>query len=157
MSRTGCHNRSSQVTFIYIMLLTIKIVTKQIHNIKIGKWCVNNVLLTRFNTQFPVQYSLLNFVMHHPSQFSLNRICAIKSMISLEMKCPQLSKSEATAARKQNSIGDATEWRKNLVRNQAQSGGQFPSGQTNQQFVPTEAKSDCKGSTGSSGLFPMAV
>ncbi len=46
---------------------------------------------------------------------------------------------------------------KNLGRNQAQSEGQFPSGQTNQQFVPTAAKSDCKGSTGSSGLFPMAV
>ncbi len=30
-----------------------------------------------------------------------------------------------------------------------QSGGQFSSGQTNQQFVPTTAKSDCKGSTGS--------
>ncbi len=28
---------SSQVTFIYIALLTIQIVTKQLHNIKIGK------------------------------------------------------------------------------------------------------------------------
>ncbi len=45
---------------------------------------------------------------------------------------------------------------KNLGRNQAQSGGQF-SGQTNQQFVPTTAKSDCKVSTGSSGLSPMAA
>ncbi len=62
--------------------------------------------MTRFNTQFPVQYSLLNFVMHHPSQFSLNSICAIKSMILLEMKWPQLSKPEAIAARNQNSIGD---------------------------------------------------
>ncbi len=47
-----------------------------------------------------------------------------------------------------------TEWRKNLGRNQAQSGGQFPSGQTNQQFVPTAAKSECKWSTGSRGLSP---
>ncbi len=31
------------------------------------------------------------------------------SPISLEMKCPQLSKPEATAARNQNSIGDRTE------------------------------------------------
>ncbi len=31
---------------------------------------------------------------------------------------------------------------KNLGGNQAQSGGQFPSGQTNQQFVPTAAKSE---------------
>ncbi len=31
------------------------------------------------------------------------------SMISLEMKCPQLSMPEATTARNQNSIGDRTE------------------------------------------------
>ncbi len=30
------------------------------------------------------------------SQFSLNSICAIRSVISLEMKCPQLSKPEVT-------------------------------------------------------------
>ncbi len=33
----------------------------------------------------------------------------MKSMIVLEMKCPQLSKPEATAARNENSIGDRTE------------------------------------------------
>ncbi len=38
-----------------------------------------------------------------------NNICAIKSMIVLEMKCPQLSKPEATAARNENSIGDRME------------------------------------------------
>ncbi len=42
-------------------------------------------------------------------QLSLNNICAIKSMIVLEMKCPQLSKPEATAARNENSIGDRME------------------------------------------------
>ncbi len=46
---------------------------------------------------------------HCPAQLSLNSICAIKSVISLEMKCPQLSKPEATTARNQNSIGDRTE------------------------------------------------
>ncbi len=46
---------------------------------------------------------------YRPAQFSLNNICAIKSMISLAMKCPQLSKPEATAARVQNTIGDRTE------------------------------------------------
>ncbi len=51
-------------------------------------------------------------------------------MILLEMKIPQLSKPEATAVRNENSIGDKME--KNLGRNQAQSGGQFPSCQTNQ-------------------------
>ncbi len=45
------------------------------------------------------------------------------------MKCPQLSKPEATKA--QNSIGDRTE-KKNFGRNQAQSGGQFPFGQMDQ-------------------------
>ncbi len=40
---------------------------------------------------------------------SIYNICAIKSMIVLEMKCPQLSKPEATAARIQNSIGDRME------------------------------------------------
>ncbi len=33
----------------------------------------------------------------------------MKSMILLEMKCPQLSKPEITAARNQNSIGDRME------------------------------------------------
>ncbi len=33
----------------------------------------------------------------------------MKSMILLEMKCPQLSKPEATAGRNQNSIGDRME------------------------------------------------
>ncbi len=33
----------------------------------------------------------------------------MKSMILLEMKCPQLSKPEATTARNQNSIGDRME------------------------------------------------
>ncbi len=46
---------------------------------------------------------------HCSAQFSLNSICGIKSVISLEMKCPQLSKPEATTARNQNSIGDRTE------------------------------------------------
>ncbi len=45
-------------------------------------------------------------------------------MIVLEMKCPQLSKPEATAARNENSIGDRME--------KKPGSGQFPSGQTNQ-------------------------
>ncbi len=71
------------------------------------------------------------------------------------MKCPQLSKPEATAARNQNSIGDRME--KKPWEKQAQSGGQFSSGQKNQQFIPTAANSDCKGSPYSSGLFLMVV
>ncbi len=93
--------------------------------------------------------------MPRPAQFSLNSICAIKSVISLEIKCPQLSKPEATTARNQNSIVDRME--KKPWEKLGSVGGQFPPGQTNQQFVPTAAKSDCKGSTGSIGLFLMAV
>ncbi len=66
--------------------------------------------MTRLNTQFSVKgISLLNSMMSSSSsaQFSLNSICAIKSTISLEIKCPQLSKPEA--ARNQNSIGDRME------------------------------------------------
>ncbi len=68
--------------------------------------------MTRFNTQLSAEgISLLNLVMASPSsvQFSLNNICAMKSMILLEMKCPQLIKPEATAAKNQNSIGDRME------------------------------------------------
>ncbi len=41
--------------------------------------------------------------------FTFKSLSSIKSTILLEMKCPQLSKPEATAARNQNSIGDRTE------------------------------------------------
>ncbi len=40
----------------------------------------------------------------------INSICAIKSVISLEMKCPQLSKPEATMVR--NQTPSVTEQRK---------------------------------------------
>ncbi len=54
---------TSQVTFIYIALLTIQIVTKQLHNIKIGKLC-QKCKMTSFNTQFSAEgISLLNLVM----------------------------------------------------------------------------------------------
>ncbi len=91
--------------------------------------------MTRLNTQFSVKgISLLNSVMASSSSVQFKNFCSIKSTILLEMKCPQLSKPEATAARNQNSIGDRTRREKNLGRNQAQSGGHFSSGQTTQQF-----------------------
>ncbi len=63
--------------------------------------------MTGFNTQLSAEcISLLNLVM---ALSSLNNICAIKSMIVLQVKCPQLSKPEATAARNENSIGDRME------------------------------------------------
>ncbi len=74
-------------------------------------------------------------------------------MISLEIKCPQLSKPEATAARNQNSIGDRMKKKTGSV------GGQFSSDQANQQrLFHAAAKSDCaEDSSGSCGLVPMAV
>ncbi len=75
---------SSQVTFIYIALLTIQIVSKQLHNIKIGNFLSYRHFIIEFSDAI-VQ-----------AQFSLNSICAIKLVILLEMKCPQLSKPEAT-------------------------------------------------------------
>ena len=73
------------------------------------------------------------------------------------MKCPQLSKPEATAAK--NQTPSVSEWRKNLGRNQAQSGGQFSSGQTKPavQFQ-VAAKSDCaEESSVSCGLVPVVI
>ncbi len=61
---------------------------------------------------------------HCPAQFSLNSICAIKSVISLEIKCPQLSKPEATTARNQNSMGDR--WRKKPWEKPGSVGGPVP-------------------------------
>ncbi len=55
--------------------------------------------------------------------------------------CPT---KQAIRQRQGTKTPSVTERRKNLERNQAQ-------------FVPTAAKSDCEGSTGSRGLFPMDV
>ncbi len=90
---------------------------------------------------------------YRPAQFSLNNICAIKSMISLAMKCPQLSKPEATAARVQNSIGDRTE-KKTLGETRLSRGTSSPLARRTSSFFSNCSKVR---STGSSGLFPMAV
>ncbi len=63
--------------------------------------------MTRFNTKCSFQFTLLNLVM--ASSSSVQFKCAIKSTISLEMKCPQLRKPEMNAARNQNSIGERME------------------------------------------------
>ncbi len=53
----GCidSRKSIQVTFIYIILLTIKIVTQQLHNIKIGKYCITNVKLQDLTLDFQLK------------------------------------------------------------------------------------------------------
>ncbi len=76
-------------------------------------------------------------------------------MIVLEMKCPQLSKPEATAARNENSIGDRME--KKPWEKPGSVGGPVPLWPDESVVVPTAAKSECKWSTGSSGLSPMDV
>ncbi len=70
---------------------------------------------------------------HRPAQFSSNSICAIKSTISLEIKCPQLSKLRATAARNQNSIGDKN-GEKPLGETRLSRGSSSPLTRQNQQF-----------------------
>ncbi len=116
--------------------------------------------MTRLNTQFSVEaFHYLIQRWHFLAQFSLNSICAMRSTISLEMKSPQLSKPEATTAKNQNSIDYRMEkktWEKPGSGSETRL-SQFSSGQTNQQFIQTAAKSDCKGSTGFSGIFSMAV
>ncbi len=75
-------------------------------------------------------------------------------MILLEIKIPQLSKPEATAARNQNSIGDRME--KKPWEKPGSVGGPVPLRPDEPVvFFPTAAKSDCKWSTGSRGLSPM--
>ncbi len=128
-------------------------------NCTISKWenSVNNVKWQDLTLNF--QLKAFHYWIqwwHRPAQFSSKSFCSIKSTILLEIKCPQLSKPEATAARNQNSIGDRTE-KKNLGRNQAQSGGHFSSGQTTQQFNSGCCKVRLEGSSGSRGLVLMAV
>ncbi len=81
--------------------------------------CTSMMRISRSTTSQRCSIGFRSGDCHRPAQFSLNSICAINSVILLEMKFPQLSKPEATTARNQNSIRTVTE-----RRNQAQSGGQ---------------------------------
>ncbi len=79
---------SSEVTFIYIVLLPIKIVSKQLFSIKLE----NNVPVVQKDNSKHSIFSLRYFIMDFRDviiQFSSNSICAIKSTILLEIKCPQ--------------------------------------------------------------------
>ncbi len=70
------------------------------------------------------------------------------------MKCRQLSKPEATTTRNQNSV---TEQRKKPWEKPGSAGGPVPLRPDESVVCSAAAKLECKGSTGSSGLFPMAV
>ncbi len=67
--------------------------------------------------------------------------CSIKSTILLEIKCPQLSKPEATAARNQNSIGDRME-KKTLGETRLSRGAISPLARRHSSSIATAAKSD---------------
>ncbi len=124
---------------------------KALHNIKIGKFC--QCKMTGFNTQLSAEcISLLNLVM---ALSSLNNICAIKSMIVLQVKCPQLSKPEATAARNENSIGDRME-KKPWEKPGSVGGASSPPARRISSLFQLQ-QSQCKWSTGSRGLSPMDV
>ena len=100
--------KSSQVTFIYIALFTIQIVSKQLHS--------DNMKITQ-------------------QRLSLEENCVIihlkygRSIILLNIECPQLSKpkAKATVARNQNSISDRME--KKTLGEPRLCRGQFSSGQ----------------------------
>ncbi len=98
--------------------------------------------MSRFNTQFSAKgISLLNPVMASSSSIQLKKsFCSIKSTILLEIKCPQLSKPEATAARNQNSIGDRTE-KKTLGETRLSRGAISPLARRHSSSIPTAAKS----------------
>ncbi len=71
------------------------------------------MLNDKINTQFSVKgISLLNSVMASSSSVQFKTFLFNQVDDMLEMRCPQLSKPEATAARNQNSIGDRTEEKK---------------------------------------------
>ncbi len=112
--------------------------------------------MTRLNTQFSVKgISLLNSVMASSSSVQFKKFLFNQVDDIAGMKCPQLSKPEATAARNQNSIGDRTE-KKTLGETRLSRWGHFSSGQTTQQFNCNCCKVRLEGSTGSRGLFLMA-
>ncbi len=66
-----------------------------------AKWenSVNNVKwqIKQLNFQLKAFHYWIQW-WHRPAQFSSKSFCSIKSTILLEMKCPQLSKPEATAS-----------------------------------------------------------
>ncbi len=76
-------------------------------------------------------------------------------MILLEMKCPQLSKPEATAARNQNSIGDNGE--KTLGETRLSRGASSPPARRTSSLFQLHQSHIFKWSIGSSGLSPMDV
>ncbi len=106
--------KSSQVTFIYIALYTILIVSKQLYRVKQENSL--SVMQEDNNKSFFQFKSVHWWFSVDVIQFSSLPIVSVQSV-----KRPQISKPKATEARTQNSIGDR-DWVENLGRNQAQSG-----------------------------------
>ncbi len=106
--------KSNQVTFIYIVLYTILIVSKQLYRVKQeNSW---SIMLESFFQLKSVHWWFSVDII----QFSSLPIMSVQSA-----KRPQISKPKAKAARTQNSIGDRN-WVENLWSKQEQSGGSSP-------------------------------
>ncbi len=85
--------------------------------------------MTGFNTQLSAEcISLLNLVMALSSLVQF--IISVQSSRWLCWKWSVPNWASQRRQRQGTKTPSVTEWRKNLGRNQAQSGGQFPSGQT---------------------------
>ncbi len=98
--------------------------------------------MTRFNTQFSVKgISLLNSVMASSSSVQFKKFLFNQVDDIAGIKCPQLSKPEATAARNQNSIGDRTE-KKTLGETRLSRGTISPLARRHSSSIPAAAKSD---------------
>ncbi len=98
--------------------------------------------MTRLNTQFSVKgISLLNSVMASSSSVQFKKFLFNQVDDIAGMKCPQLSKPEATAARNQNSIGDRTE-KKTLGETRLSWGAISPLARRPSSSIPAAAKSD---------------
>ncbi len=113
--------------------------------------------MTRLNTQFSVKgISLLNSVMASSSSVQFKKFLFNQVDDIAGNEVSPTKQARATAARNQNSIGDRTE-KKTLGETRLSRGAISPLARRHSSSIPTAAKSDCKGSTGSRGLVLMAV
>ncbi len=78
-------------------------------------------------------------------------------MIVLEMKCPQLSKPEATAARNENSIGDRMEKKPWEKPGSGGGGGSSPPARRTSSLFQLQQSQSVSGPLVPGGLSPMDV
>ncbi len=114
--------------------------------------------MTILNTQFSVKgISLLNSVMASSSsvQFKKFLFNQVDDIAGNEVSPTKQARGESG---KEPKLPSVTERRKKPWEKPGSVGGGIsPLARRPSSSIPTAAKLDCKGSTGSSGLFPMAV